>query len=165
MFFKGKYQHLASSSLLESMENGEVETTFQGYDVFSWNNKLAHVFVFSNTAPQYNFLSPDRLLVYEVLPEDYKFNLRPAILRPIMMYQDGYNIQYRYISFHANRASELDSSSPAILYNNYEKEYLPSKNSKIKECNILNYIGRSAPITQSSYQIPENIRNYFYKKM
>lgn len=143
-------------SILEMLKNGEVTTMFQGYDSFNFGNKNVHVIVLSNTAPLHNYLSSDRLNIYEVLPEEYEFNMRPAILAPILMLYDGQNVQYRYISIHSDRKSELLSISPGDMLKQ-------SKKSKIKECNVLNYIGMSAPITQSTFHIPENIRELVLK--
>lgn len=139
-------------AILEGIKNGNVESGFQCYDSFSWENRNVHVLVLSNTAPQYNFLSIDRYKVFEILPQELGFELRSASLDPILVKYDGRNVQFRYVSTSShlkksNREDVLDK-----LQNNQD---LSSEDSLV---NSKNYMGLSALITQSEFTIPENIR-------
>lgn len=132
-------------AILEGIKNGIVESGFQCWDSYSWGNKNVHVIVLSNTAPQYNFLSTDRYKVFEILPKEFNFDLRSAIINPILVKYDGRNVQYRYQS----SSTEIEEADTEPILCCEDKE---------KKMKIQNYMGLSALITQSEFTIPEHIR-------
>jgi len=149
--------------VLESLKNGKLTSMFQSFSKYEWKHP-PHVIVFANQPLQSNALSADRMVLLEILNEDYDFAIRRATCKARIISRTKKFISYKYTTEQASRDDirKLTKAKNFIfsdeeLINIKENEKILAKGTEQNNCSVPNYTGESEIIYASEGSIPQNV--------
>lgn len=79
--------------VLESLKNGKLTSMFQSMSKYEWKHP-PHVIVFANMPPQSNALSANRMVLLEILNEDYDYAIRHATCETKLLSRTSKHVAY-----------------------------------------------------------------------
>jgi hypothetical protein len=145
--------------VLESLKNGKLTSMFQSMSEYSWKHP-PHVIVFANQPPQSNALSADRLVLLEILNEDYDYAIRHAKCSTTIIKRTNKFVSYHYVSQQAtNQDIRKLTKTKHFIFTDEELAYQQIKHKDPEQayCSVSLYQGISETIYANDGGIPQNV--------
>lgn len=145
--------------VLESLKNGELTSMFQSYNKYEWKHP-PHVIIFANQPPLSTALSGDRMVLLEILNEDYDYAIRHAKCTVNVIKRVNKFVSYRYVTDLAtNQDIKQLTKAKHFIFTDEElaMHKIKHKDTELSNCSISNYKGLSEIIYASDNTLPQNV--------
>ena len=109
--------------------------------------------------PQFNALSKDRFVVYDILPKEFRFVIRRAVITTELLDNDGYFVKYCYrsVTASADDVKRLNRQNHYILTDQEKDMLMTEAEIKGKPMLAKDYIGYSESYTEKQSDVAANI--------
>lgn len=161
-YFSGFY------GVLESLKNSKLTSLFQSNSSFDWKKHPPHVIVFANQPPQSTALSADRMVLLEILNEDYDYAIQHAKCATEIIKRTKKFVSYRYVSEQATNqdVKELTKVKHFIFTDEeLALQQIKHKDTERTPCSVSLYKGMSEPIYATDSELPQNVMVLGMKKV
>lgn len=145
--------------VLESLKNGKLTSMFQQCSKYEWKHP-PHVIIFANQPPLSTALSGDRMVLLEIMGEDYDFAIRHSKCSVQIVKRLKRNVSYRYITELAtNQDIKQLTKAKYFIFTDEElaMHKIKHKDTELSHCSVSNYQGLSEIIYANDNTIPQNV--------
>ena len=119
-----------------------------------------HIIIFANQPPLSSALSSDRMVLLEILGEDYEYAIRHAKCTVQIAKRLKNHVSYRYVTQLAtNKDIREQMKSKYFIFSDEELEMhkIKHKDTELSYCSVSNYQGLSEIIYANENAIPQNV--------